>query len=62
VGHLATSEWKKDVYKIFVRIPKTKSLEDWNVMVSSPVTGLEWLRRFQEVKVPRLHDNSTGWW
>jgi len=19
-------------------------------------------RRFQEVKVPRLHENSTGWW
>jgi len=29
---------------------------------SSPVTGLEWPRGFQEVKVPRLHDNGTGWW
>jgi hypothetical protein len=29
---------------------------------SSPVTGLEWPRRFQEVKVPRFHDNGTGWW
>ena len=29
---------------------------------SSPVTGLEWRRRFQEVKVPRFHDNGTGWW
>jgi hypothetical protein len=29
---------------------------------SSPVTGLEWPRGFQEVKVPRFHDNSTGWW
>ena len=28
----------------------------------SPVTGLEWPRGFQEVKVPRLHDNGTGWW
>ena len=28
----------------------------------SPVTGLEWPRGFQEVKVPRFHDNSTGWW
>jgi len=27
---------------------------------SSPVTGLEWPRGFQEVKVPRLHDNGTG--
>ena len=29
---------------------------------SSPVTGLEWPRGFQEVKVPRLYDNGTGWW
>ena len=26
----------------------------------SPVTGLEWPRGFQEVKVPRFHDNGTG--
>jgi hypothetical protein len=29
---------------------------------SSPVTGLEWPRGFQEVKVPRFHDNGTRWW
>jgi microcystin-dependent protein len=29
---------------------------------SSPVTGLEWPRGFQEVKVPRFHDNGTGSW
>ena len=29
---------------------------------SSPVTGLEWPRGFLEVKVPRFHDNGTGWW
>ena len=29
---------------------------------SSPVTGLEWPRVFQEVKVPRFRDNGTGWW
>ena len=28
---------------------------------SSPVTGLEWPRGFQEVKVPKFHDNGTGW-
>jgi hypothetical protein len=28
----------------------------------STVTGLEWPRGFQEVKVPRFHDNATGWW
>jgi hypothetical protein len=29
---------------------------------SSPVTGLEWPRGFQEFKVPRFLDNGTGWW
>jgi hypothetical protein len=29
---------------------------------NSPVTGLEWPRGFQEFKVPRFHDNGTGWW
>jgi hypothetical protein len=29
---------------------------------SSPVTGLEWLSGFQEVKVPRFHDIGRGWW
>jgi hypothetical protein len=32
------------------------------VSLSSPVTGLEWPRGFQEVKVPRFLDNGTGWW
>jgi len=31
-------------------------------LISSPVIGLEWPRGFQEVKVPKLHDNGTGWW
>jgi hypothetical protein len=26
------------------------------------VTGLEWPKRFQEVKVSRFHENGTGWW
>ena len=25
-----------------------------------PITGLEWPRGFQEVKVPRFRDNGTG--
>jgi hypothetical protein len=29
---------------------------------SSPVTGLEWPRGFQEVKVLRFLDKGTGWW
>jgi len=31
-------------------------------LYSSPITGLEWPRGFQEVKFPRFHDNGTGWW
>jgi len=30
--------------------------------LSSPVSGLEWPRGFQEDEVPRFHDNGTGWW
>jgi hypothetical protein len=29
---------------------------------SSPLKSLGWSREFQEVKVPRLHDNGTGRW
>jgi hypothetical protein len=32
------------------------------VSLSSPVTGLEWTREFQKVKVSRFLDNGTGWW
>ena len=28
----------------------------------SPDTELEWPRAFQEIKVPRFHDNGTGRW
>jgi hypothetical protein len=31
------------------------------VTKSSPVTGLEWSRGFREVKIPRFHENGTGW-
>ena len=31
-------------------------------MYNNPITGLEWPRGFQEVKVPRFYDNGTGWW
>jgi len=35
---------------------------DLQLSSRSTVTGLEWLRGFQEVKVPGFHDNGTGWW
>jgi hypothetical protein len=30
------------------------------VKVKQSVTSLDWPRGFQEVKVPRFHDNGTG--
>jgi hypothetical protein len=32
------------------------------IKVKQPRWGLEWPGWFQEVKVPRFHDNGTGWW
>ena len=39
--------------KIFSNLPL-----DINPLKAVP----EWPRGFQEVKVPRFHDNGTGWW
>jgi hypothetical protein len=46
-------EWKKENTKPLRSKGKGKAV--------SAVTGLEWPRGFQEVKVPRFHDNGTGW-
>ena len=32
------------------------------VKLNSPIPGLDSPRGLQEVKVPRFHDNGTGWW
>jgi hypothetical protein len=37
-------------------------IENIKLCKRSPITGLEWPRGFQEVKVPKFHDNGTGWW
>jgi hypothetical protein len=43
-----------------------KAAEVKNILLcmkgSTGKAGLEWPRGFQEVKVPRFHDNGTGWW
>jgi hypothetical protein len=49
-------KWYKRCYneKSFVKVVvKAKAVH---------VTGLEWPRGFQKVKVHRFHDNGTGWW
>jgi len=32
------------------------------VKVKQSCLDMEWPREFQEVKVPRFHENGTGWW
>jgi hypothetical protein len=44
-----------DLSKDIRRMIRTKKLKQ-------SVTGLERPRGFQEVKIPRFHDNGTGWW
>jgi hypothetical protein len=46
---------------------RVEAIGDWLmkrflIFKSSTVTSLEWPRGFQEVKVPRFHDNGTEWW
>jgi len=41
---------------------KVKVKVQVKVKLKVKVTGLELTRGFQEVKVPRFHDNGTGWW
>ena len=54
---------KSRIYTITLENTRIKMANHENVMQkSSPVTGLEWPRGFQKVKVPRFHDNGTGRW
>ena len=48
--------------RLFSFLHKAQIILVTTVLSSSPVTGLEWPRGFQEVKVPIFHDNGTGWW
>jgi hypothetical protein len=40
---------------------KPHGTRERNTRKSSPVTGLEWPREFQESKVPRFHDDTKCW-
>jgi hypothetical protein len=49
------------------QLPEDGIIRNFRIIVpiqykGKAVTGLEWPRRFQEVKIPRFHDNGTGWW
>jgi hypothetical protein len=41
---------------------QTMPLKSAVTIRSNPVTGLEWPRGFQEIKVPKFHDIGRGWW
>jgi hypothetical protein len=43
-----------------VAIPVRKLITYMSTVLN--IAGLDWPRGFQEVKVPRFHDNGTGWW
>jgi hypothetical protein len=47
------------IYDNILVILRMRNISD-NKRYSIPVTGLEWPRGLQEVKVPRFHDNGTG--
>jgi hypothetical protein len=51
----------KSMFKFLVKVRfKTKYLKGKGKGKAVAVTGLEWPRGFQEVKVPRFRDNGTG--
>jgi hypothetical protein len=54
--------WKFCKQKISVSENLEKIEMKFGTSKSSPVTGQEGPRGFQEVKVPRFRDNGTGWW
>jgi hypothetical protein len=43
-----------------INIYSRYTVKIWGKSKSRPITGLEWPRGFQEVKVPRFLDNGTG--
>jgi hypothetical protein len=50
------------LFGVILHLLKLKKSLLFAFMTSSTVTGLEWPRGFQEVKVPRFLANGTGWW
>jgi hypothetical protein len=62
VTDLSTKNYPFSKIKVIVSSPKCLYEGKGKGNAVSAVTGLEWPRGFQEVKVPRFHDNGTGWW
>ena len=56
------TRWEDDVLEGI----KSINVDNWKEVAqnrdkSSPVTGLDWPRGFQEIKFLGFHDNGTGW-
>jgi len=47
--------------KVLAKQSEVSSFYNLPVKVKHPVTGLEWPRGFQEVKVPSFHDDTVLW-
>jgi len=43
----------------FIHGKSERHFISWEI---TPITGPEWLRGFQDVKVPRFRNNGKGWW
>ena len=54
------SIWNEKGITIWDGLYVTLDFRKYIIVLSSPVTGLEWPRGSQEVKVPRFRDNGTG--
>jgi len=60
--------WKKNGRRgqvtdnIIQRMGFTCRIAERGENIHNPVTGLEWPRGIQEIKVPIIHANGTGWW
>jgi hypothetical protein len=58
----STSHSPHQMYLVYWHFNGSYTSSNLKKRYSNPITGLEWPRGFHKVKVPRLHDNGTGWW
>jgi hypothetical protein len=54
---MTTAQKNKQFAKEYVKMGKWDERKKKRFLI-----GLEWPRGFQEVKVPRFHNNGTEWW
>jgi hypothetical protein len=56
--HIWVCVWMSKI----VLLHRQRYVNDYKKGKAFPLQAWEWPRVFQEVKVPRFHDNGTGWW